>query len=672
MALIDTDLLIISDLGGTNYKITADLLAQYVNAKAPIPGMSTNILDTDVFLISDTSSVNYKISADALAQYINTHPSAPSGGSGGLTDGKVMYSDDHGATWTQTDSVEPPPSYQPNQIGSRGYGNGVWILGINPTDSNSSSTARWQPEKIRRSTDGLTYTKVAIPGLDAEGSSASGRYNWLGLFYNPGTSTWWGFLDAVGFRGYAVKSTDGGVSWSNVVLHGATGADNHYLAKCFINTNDNTMVLQRAENGKPTVGYTSTNNGASWTQMTAWPGRVKSEAAGQGNLLVLTKNPDDMYISNGNNLNSWTPISVPFTPNAIAYGDTPDKFVATGNSKMWYSSNGTNWTRTTGGAADTPDSSWDSVSWSGTHFIALAQTKSASTTTTQIARSTDGVNWVHDTKTPELLNWGAPMGDNSGALVSTTGESSLNRPPVLLIEPRPQTSTPTRSGTAAADYDAYHYQSEEFGLSPYEETFGVYVDTGAFVIDEVQQPALTLIQYSSYKFDVSDPANAGYELRFYDDANKTTEQDGTLYTEGIPGEGEAFVAWSPLTVGTYSYQSKGHTGAGADIYVVPNYPENFLITVSGSVFYVNDVQQDSLTLDAGQTYRFDQSDSSNTGHPLKIYDDANKTTEITAGITIVGTPGTEGSFTQFIPVATGTYSYQCANHAAMGGDITVV
>ena len=97
----------------------------------------------------------------------------------------------------------------------------------------------------------------------------------------------------------------------------------------------------------------------------------------------------------------------------------------------------------------------------------------------------------------------------------------------------------------------------------------------------------------------------------------------------------------------------------------------FVVTVSGGYFYVDGVQQDSLDLETGQTYRFNQADSTNAGHPLKIYDDAAKTTEITEGVTVVGTPGSVGSYTQFIPTTSGTFSYQCEAHADMGGDITV-
>ena len=97
---------------------------------------------------------------------------------------------------------------------------------------------------------------------------------------------------------------------------------------------------------------------------------------------------------------------------------------------------------------------------------------------------------------------------------------------------------------------------------------------------------------------------------------------------------------------------------------------------SGNAYVINGVQAPALTLhgvdnvtsDSGYYYRFDQSDSSNGGHPLRFYLDADKTTEYTTGVTTNGTPGSSGAYTQ-IDVDEDTPSilyYQCTNHAYMG------
>ena len=77
-----------------------------------------------------------------------------------------------------------------------------------------------------------------------------------------------------------------------------------------------------------------------------------------------------------------------------------------------------------------------------------------------------------------------------------------------------------------------------------------------------------------------------------------------------------------------------------------------------------------LTLIEGRTYRFDQSDSSNSGHPIAIYEDANKTTQYTSGVTTNGTAGQAGAYTEItVPIGAPTLFYQCTNHALMGAQL---
>ena len=78
-----------------------------------------------------------------------------------------------------------------------------------------------------------------------------------------------------------------------------------------------------------------------------------------------------------------------------------------------------------------------------------------------------------------------------------------------------------------------------------------------------------------------------------------------------------------------------------------------------------------LDLFEGNTYRFDQSDSSNAGHPLRFSLTPNGShgggSAYTTGVTVNGTPGQAGAYTQItVAVPTPTLYYYCTNHSAMG------
>jgi hypothetical protein len=91
-------------------------------------------------------------------------------------------------------------------------------------------------------------------------------------------------------------------------------------------------------------------------------------------------------------------------------------------------------------------------------------------------------------------------------------------------------------------------------------------------------------------------------------------------------------------------------------------------TGSSNKYKINGVFSPYLHLIPKNTYKFDQSDSSNSGHPLLFYLDAAKATAFTTGVTTSGTPGNAGAYTQIIVSDTtpSVLHYQCSAHGNMG------
>ena len=89
---------------------------------------------------------------------------------------------------------------------------------------------------------------------------------------------------------------------------------------------------------------------------------------------------------------------------------------------------------------------------------------------------------------------------------------------------------------------------------------------------------------------------------------------------------------------------------------------------SSNGYKINGVFSPYLHLIPRNTYKFDQSDSTNANHPLRFYLDASKSTAFTTGVTTSGTPGSSGAYTQIVVSDTtpSVLHYQCSAHGNMG------
>jgi hypothetical protein len=94
---------------------------------------------------------------------------------------------------------------------------------------------------------------------------------------------------------------------------------------------------------------------------------------------------------------------------------------------------------------------------------------------------------------------------------------------------------------------------------------------------------------------------------------------------------------------------------------------------SSSAYFLDGLESPAITFSGADSsykyyYRFDQSDSTNSGHPLRFYLEADKSTAYTTGVTTNGTAGSSGAYTQ-IAVDANTPNilyYQCSSHSLMG------
>lgn len=237
----------------------------------------------------------------------------------------------------------------------------------------------------------------------------------------------------------------------------------------------------------------------------------------------------------------------------------------------------------------------------------------------------------------------------------------------------------------------------------------------AFYVDGGETPVLIILPGAKYRFDVSDSTNTGHAFQFSEnvDGAGTGSYTANATAVGTPGQSGAYID----ITGSYQYPSlyyycPFHNGMGnrlktdassylggltsdkiefdhdliVDSKIVTkhsNTVKTMVVTVvtktaahpahgvagaSSLGYSIDGIESPELTFAVGNTYKFDQSHSSNANHPLRFYTDEAKTAIFGSGVTPVGTPGQSGAYTQIIPLETtpSVLYYQCSAHVKMG------
>ncbi len=251
----------------------------------------------------------------------------------------------------------------------------------------------------------------------------------------------------------------------------------------------------------------------------------------------------------------------------------------------------------------------------------------------------------------------------TGVPITVTGLSSLSAEGSYLIQSVPSNETFTYKGRAAQSetkelqgtytsiIPGKFFQGAQVNLEP---TKGITSDLFTKVVTVKNTTILTATTTFDIDVEVGQPVSG-----------QSSGASGTI----------AKVDGVTITIidvtGNYSEEEViSVTGAAADYTLETS--ANSGVAAGGNKYFLNNYLEPDFNLARNAVYIFDQSDASNTTHPIAFNDQADGAgTALTQYVYTVGTPGSAGAYTRVLVTTTSpsynTVHYHCTNHSGMGG-----
>ena len=320
--------------------------------------------------------------------------------------------------------------------------------------------------------------------------------------------------------------------------------------------------------------------------------------------------------------------------------------------------------------ANTASSTANTASTNATNAVSTANTASTNATNavntanTASSNATTATNTANaaDTKADNAVSTANTASTNATNAVSTANTASTNATNAVSTANTASTNATNAVNTANAASAAvaaavlYTPKSNKAALQATEPTEDGYYEVADSSDLANGTWTTNSVSYTLSGIPSSFQGSAGLTVRLsYTHSSKTYAWSS--YFANDPEE--RYISDTRTFGPTVTYTVKVATKTSQHRYNGTGHSSGFTIDAQQAPF---------LELNPGMTYKFDQADSSNSGHPLVFYEVADKSTGYTTGVTTNGTPGNAGAYTQIVTSDTipTILHYQCSSHAYMG------